>query len=316
MDFLKLQIGETHILHILVLPDSSYRRVLIIKKFLMNDFSIVMVWTPHHSEVSGSISCHHGWKVWAPHTYNTYTATKAPLPPSPPWLHGPWIPASPQSTASTASPVSICHCLMRTWPSFTCPVQASHITAGASSSWLREGPSFPPPLPSGSCPAAVGLQDVRQHYPPSPRWRSFLVSSCRAGVETPLGPRLSSFAPCHKVQFFLLLMTMARICDGSRVPGTSPPRWRALECFQPLMVIVSDTALSMHIWESVGTLHYDLWISTYQPGAAAINTETCNTVYWIRLQEKQWGAAAEVMSHEWRLEMAYKSVPFTLQKDK
>lgn len=94
MDFLKLQIGETHILHILVLPDSSYRRVLIIKKFLMNDFSIVMVWTPHHSEVSGSISCHHRWKVWAPHTYNTYTATKAPLPPSPPWLHGPWIPVT------------------------------------------------------------------------------------------------------------------------------------------------------------------------------------------------------------------------------
>lgn len=167
--------------------------------------------------------------IWAPHAYNTQTATKAPLPPPPPWLHGPWIPASPQSTASTLSPVSLWHCLTRTRPSFTCPVQASHITAGASSSWLREGPSFPPPLPCGSCPAAVGLQHVRQHHPPSPWWRSFLVYSCRAGAETPLGPRLSSLAPCHKVQFFLLLMTMAQICARlSSGPQRGQPRPRDL----------------------------------------------------------------------------------------
>ena len=248
MDFLKLQIGETHILHILVLPDSSYRRVLIIKKFLMNDFSIVMVWTPHHSEVSGSISCHHRWKVWAPHTYNTYTATKAPLPPSPPWLHGPWIPVSPQSTASAASPVSLCHCLMRTWPSFTCPVQASHITAGASSSWLREGPSFPPPLPCGSCPAAVGLQDVRCTTLPlpgeGPSW------SPAAGLvwRRPWAPGCPHSLPATK-------------SSSSSCWWPWPGSVRAAASQGPLHQDDGHWGVSSHLWLSWVTL---LWARTYE----------------------------------------------------
>lgn len=220
MDFLKLHIGETHILYILVLPDSSYRRVLIIKKFLMNYFSTVMVWTPHHSEVSGSISCHHGWKVWAPYTYKTHTATKAPLSPPPPWLHGPRIPSSPQSTASAASPVSLCHCLIRTWLSFTCPMQASH------NCWclivLAEGgtqlPTSPPLWFLSSGYGAPGCEAA----PPSPAPVKVLSGLQLQGWsgDAP-GPQAVLTRCLPQSQFFLLLMNMTWIC--ARL-GSGPQR--------------------------------------------------------------------------------------------
>lgn len=174
------------------------------------------------------------------------------------WTHFGHLPgrSEPGSSQYTALPQSTPplrphrQCLIRTRLGWHSPVprgpRTSHnVAAGASWAWLREGHCFPPPIPPWSLSSGRGCERVAAPYP---------LKALPSLAPRPSLPSL----PTH-VQLFLLQRT--QICAGlgcgpQRASESHRPLHQVhghLGCFHPLLVIMNNAALNIHIQVSVWT---------------------------------------------------------------